>query len=143
MLGLAGLATKRLKALRKQLWAIVWQAVANKPIWGFFAATVISLPCTAEAPALDGAKKVAPELVSNSKVLGEDLDQSPVKLMATKPNENGRVDSNAKGDSRRSQTRTSLTPERKAMNGDVAKQGNDSAYECDDYCCFYGWIPLI
>lgn len=40
-------------------------------------------------------------------------------------------------------TSMTLSPERKTMNSDVAKQGNDSGYECGDYCGFYGWFPLI
>lgn len=142
MLGLTCRTTKSLKALNEQLRAVVWQAVALKPVWVFLAATVICVPCFAEVPTVDRAK-VAPELVSSGKVPWKDLDQGTVKRMAAKPGENGRVDSGAEGGSGSGETSAALTPERQAMSGNVAKQDNDSAYECGDYCGFYGWIPLI
>ena len=143
MLSLSGCVTKALKPLRKQIGAIVRQAVEHKPIWVFFAAAVISLPCAAEAPTVNGAKKVTPELVSGRKMPGKDLDQSAVKRVSAKPCENGRVDICAEGESSGSQTGATLSPERQAMSSDVAKQDNDGAYECGDYCGFYGWLPFI
>ena len=85
MLGLVGRITESLKMLNKQLGAIVWQAIANKPIWMLLAAAVISVPSLAETQAVDGAE-VATKLVSSGKVVGENLDQGSVKHMTAKKN---------------------------------------------------------
>lgn len=103
MLGLTRRATESLKAMSKQLGAVVWQAVANKPIWVFLATAVISAPCLAETPVVNGAK-VAPEFVRSGKVLGKHLDKSAVQSVPAKPSENGGVDSGAEGGGGSSET---------------------------------------
>lgn len=143
MLGLAGRITESLKALNKQLVAVVWQAVAHKPIWVFLAAAVISAPCLAETPAVNGAKKVSPELVSGGKVLGKGLDQSTVKRMAAKPGENGRVDSGAEGGSSGGKANAMFAPEREAMIAKDAEQANGGSYQCDGYCGLYLSLPMF
>ena len=134
--------------MNKQLMAVFWKAVQHKPIWVFFAAAVISMPCAAEAPAVNRAK-VSPELVSSGKVPWKDLKQdgmehmTSVSQLTVKAIENSRVNSGAKNGRGGSKTSATLSPERKTMHGDIAKQDNDGAYECGDYCGFYGWLPFL
>lgn len=101
-LGLIGNIAQSLKALYKQLRTVVWKAVTHKPVWVFFAIAMISLPCTAETPAINGAK-VAHELTSSGNVVGVDLKQSSVENMTTKRHptvktgESARINSSAEG----------------------------------------------
>lgn len=142
MLGLARHGTQGFQSLNKQLRPSIRKAIANKPIWMFFVAAVISLPCAAETPAVDRAK-VAPELVSSSKVLGKGLDQSTMKRMASKPGEKGGIDGGAEGRSSDGKANAMLTPEREAMIAKDAEQANGSGYQCDGYCGLYISLPMF
>jgi len=142
VLGLVRHGTQGFQALNKQLSPAIRKAIANKPIWVFLVAAVISPPCAAETPAGDRAK-VAPELVSSSKVLWKDLDQSTVKLMSAKIGENGRVDSGAEGGSGDGKANAMLTPEREAMIAKDAEQANSGGYQCDGYCGLYISLPMF
>jgi len=75
--------TKRLQALNKQFLPVFWEAIERKQVWGFFVAAVISAPCAAEPPAVDGAE-VAPKLTSGGKVAWVSLHQNHVEYVTTK-----------------------------------------------------------
>lgn len=143
MLGLVCRIAESFQPLNKQLWAAVWQAVADKPIWVFLAAAVISVPCLAETPAVNGANKVMPELVSGGKVLWKGLDQSAVKRVAAKPSEKIGVNSGTKGGGDDGKTNAMLAPERKAMITKDAEQTNGGSYQCDGYCGLYISLPMF
>lgn len=103
---------------------------------------MISLPCSSEAPEVNGAK-VALKLTSSCKVLGKDLNQSAVQRVPAKAGENGRVDSGAEGCGSSSQAGTTLSPERQAVRSEVAKQGNNCGNEANEYYALYALLPLL
>ena len=70
--------------------------VVRREIWIFLAAAVISLPCLAETPAVNGAK-VKPELRSSGDVQRKDLQKDAMKDVPGKAIEGAAVDCGAKG----------------------------------------------
>ena len=144
-LGLIGSITEGFEAMNKQLRAFVRKAVAHKPIWVFLAAVVVSIPCLAEPPAINGAK-VTPELMCGGKVIGKDLDQRGVQRMSAKPGENGRVNSGAECGSGITATNIPMNLE-SAKNAD--KRGDqDDSETVGDYVQavligMIAWIPLM
>jgi len=81
--------------LREQRRAVVWKAIAWKPVWLLFVAAMISAPCFAEPKPLNWAE-VTPKLHSSSEMSRKGLDQSSVQLMPMQSRESAGVNSGSK-----------------------------------------------
>lgn len=101
--------TQFFKTLNKKLGAIILSVVRNKA-WVVFVTAMISLPCAAEKPTVNGVEKTA-KLNSGSAVDGKCFIQGSVQRMTVKPGENIGVNGGAKDGCGSGKTSTSLSPE--------------------------------
>jgi len=111
---------QRFKALGKQCRASVRQAINRKPIGVLFVAAMVSAPCLAETPAVNGAEKLT-VFQGDSALSGVSMGESVVQHVPTKPGERLRIDGGVEGIGGANQMLVAVSPEGKAMGDQQRK----------------------